>query len=424
MNWRWNLFWLKDLISGGKIKQAYNDLEKNYKRVNQKELQKKVEYILNYAQQNSDFYKKYRNKRLQEFPVINKQIIKDNFDNIFVKKYNIKKLHKMSTSGSTGTPFTVYQNKEKRNRVIAEVIFYGKQAKYTFGEKQAYFRIWVSSIKKNIIKKRLQNIYPIDISNLNDTNISKIITQIKQKKIVSILSYASTLDKLSDYSKKNNLIIKRNSLKSIISSSEFLSQKTKKNLKKMFNCNVYNRYSNEENGILAQDTDLDEKLYLNQADYFFEFLKLETDEPASEGELARVVVTDLYNFAMPMIRYDTGDLATYALNNRGEIVAIDYLQGRRVDMIYNTKGEVISPHTITNNMWGNDQIKQFKFIQISPKTYKIILNTNKKDKKIIEKIKQKFCKILGEDAVIDIEYVDEIPVLKSGKRKYIENRMK
>ena len=39
-------------------------------------------------------------------------------------------------------------------------------------------------------------------------------------------------------------------------------------------------------------------------------------------------------------------------------------------------------------------------------------------------VKQKFYKILGKDAKIDIEYIDEIPVLKSGKRKYIENIMK
>lgn len=425
INWRWNLFWLKDIISGGKVKQAYDDLNRNYKNVDTKEQQKKVNYLLKYAQKNTNYYKKYKNVKLQDFPIINKQIIKENLDDILVQKYNIESLHKMSTSGSTGTPFTVYQNKEKRNRVIAEVLFYGKKANYIFGEKQAYFRIWVSSIKKSTIKKKLQNMYPIDISNLSDENINNIIRKIDKKRIVNVLSYASTLDKISDYCKKNNVTIKGDYLKSIISSSEFLNKNTKENLKNIFNCNVYNRYSNEENGILAQDMDLDENLYLNQADYFFEFLKLETNEPAKEGELARVVVTDLYNFAMPMIRYDTGDTAIYTTNSKGKITAIKSLQGRQVDMIYNTKGEAISPHTITNNMWGNEIIKQFKFIQISSNTYKIILNIDKKDGKAIEEqLKKKFYKILGKDAKIDIDYVDEIPILKSGKLKYIENQMK
>ena len=267
--------------------------------------------------------------------------------------------------------------------------------------------------------------YPIDISNLNDANISNIVKYIETKKIVNILSYASTLDRISSYFQKNDVEIKKCSLKSIISSSKFLSKKTKKSLKSIFNCNIYNRYSNEENGILAQDTDLNEQLLLNQGNYFFEFLKLDSDEPAKKGELARVVVTDLYNFAMPMIRYDTGDLATYVTNEDGEIIAIKCLQGRRVDMIYNTKGEAISPHTITNNMWGNDIIRQFKFIQVNKKEYKIILNINEEIGLTLEKkLKQKFYKILGKDAKIDIEYIDEILVLKSGKRKYIENIMK
>ena len=53
----------------------------------------------------------------------------------------------------------------------------------------------------------------------------------------------------------------------------------------------------------------------------------------------------------------------------------------------------------------------------------MILNLN--CEKIDEKsIKEKFKNLLGNDAIINIKYVEEIPVLSSGKRKYIENLMK
>ena len=69
------------------------------------------------------------------------------------------------------------------------------------------------------------------------------------------------------------------------------------------------RYANEENGVLACTRPDGQVLHLNRASYHFEFLKLDSDEAESPGRLARVVLTDLHNRAMPMIRYDTGDLA-------------------------------------------------------------------------------------------------------------------
>lgn len=418
MNFRWHLFWIKDFFQKNKIKKVYDDIEKNHHKIDLNEQKSKLDKLLKEVINNCEYYANY-NVNINEFPVVNKMILKENTDKLLNKKYQLEKLHKMSTSGSTGTPFTVYQNKEKRNRVIAEVLYYGKIINYTFGEKQFYFRIWVNSIKKNTLKRYLQNMNTIDISNLSDTKLDEILKNIDSKKVKCILSYASTLERLVDYAEKIGYEYTKGKLKCIISSSELLSEKTRKKLMNIFKCKVYSRYSNEENGILGQDTCTSKTFDLNYADYYFEFLNLENDEPAKEGELSRVVVTDLYNYAMPMIRYDTGDLAIYKTKNKKKYIT--ELYGRKVDLIYNTKNEEVSPHTITNNMWEFEEIKQFKFIQCDTKKYKIVLNTDKKiDESIIIK---KFKAILGQDAKIDIEYTNEIPVLNSGKRKYIENIM-
>ena len=56
--------------------------------------------------------------------VANKETIKANYEEILSDRYNKGELHKMSTSGSTGTPFEILQNKEKRQRVLAELIYF------------------------------------------------------------------------------------------------------------------------------------------------------------------------------------------------------------------------------------------------------------------------------------------------------------
>ena len=95
----------------------------------------------------------------------------------------------------------------------------------------------------------------------------------------------------------------------VISGAEFLNETTRNNLKKVFGCNVVSRYSNQENGILAQELIDSNYFMINNASYHIEFLKIDSDQEAEIGELSRIVITDLFNFATPMIRYDTGDLA-------------------------------------------------------------------------------------------------------------------
>lgn len=427
MNWRWYLFWLMDFLRGGKIHKAYKDIKRCYYNGNN-HIEKDVSNLLEHARKTTKFYSQYTQNKIEDFPVMNKRMIIENYEEIKSSKYIGKKLHKMSTSGSTGTPFTVVQDKIKRSRVIAEVLFFGKICGYTFGQGQVFFRVWVNSVKKSKLKQFLQNMITEDISNLDSDKmeqIKEILT--KDKKIKNILSYSSTMGQVSKYLLEKGLTPKNFSVKSIICGSELLQDETRNNLKKVFNSNIVSRYANEENGILGQECIEKQEFHLNTSSYYFEFLKLDEDKKAEKGELARIVITDLYNYALPMIRYDTGDLAIVgdATCDIKVNAVIKEIFGRKVDLIYNTEGQALSPHAITNNMWNTQNIKQFKFTQISKDEYVILLNVEKNfDKEQEKEIKEKFIKILGNNAKIKIEYTDEIPVLASGKRRYIENLYK
>ncbi len=422
INWRWYLFWFKDCISGGQIHKAYKEFISN--ELKEIDTTQKLNNLLRFAKNNTNFYTNVKECKIHEFPVINKNIINENYDDFISKPYKDKKLHKMSTSGSTGTPFTILQNVEKRKRVIAELLYYNMKCGYKFGERQVYFRVWTDKNRKSSFKSFLQNLIPQDISNLSEENIEIILEKLKKDKHISnILSYASTLEKLSSFAYENNYKPEDFSLKSIISSSEILKDETRQKLKDCFDCNIVSRYSNQENGVIAQECTKFKEMHINDVNYYIEFLKMDSDETAEEGEISRVVITDLYNYAMPMIRYDTGDLAVFSstpkCEERGRVITEIY--GRKVDSIFDTKGNMLSPHIITNNMWGIKNVKQFKFQQIGMTEYKIILNkianTNINEEEIINK----FRKLLGENSKITIEYVEEIPILSSGKTKYIEN---
>ena len=131
----------------------------------------------------------------------------------------------------------------------------------------------------------------------------------------------------------------------------------------------------------------------------------------------------MYNYAFPIIRYDNGDtaIARKRVKDGRYQLFLTELYGRRSDLIYDCEGRPVTPYIITNNMWDVRGVRQFRFIQMEETEYTLWLNGNKDEidePLILGRIQPH----LGERARITIEYVDEIPVLQSGKRKYIENR--
>lgn len=425
-NLRQSFFGLYDYINGGQVKKDCVDMHKAYNiGISQKEINLRIEKLCEHAKKTTEFYDDIDGDKLQMFPVVNKTTYVSNYNKFCSREYlRSKSNRKMSTSGSTGTPFTMIQDKRKIKRCNAAVLFFGEKAGYVFGEKTGELRVWSNGTKNNF-KAFWMNKYMCDISCLDDEHLFELYDFIKKKKIRHLLGYSSTYTAFVNYIVSHNIKIPNGSVKSIIAASETLPKDTEDKLRQVFGVPVIMRYSNMENGIMAERVG-GGNYYIDSSSYYIEILDLEKDEPVPDGSVGRIVVTDLYNYAFPVIRYDTGDTGAIVKEEIGEDRVKLYfseIYGRRTDMIYNTKGEMLSPHVITNNMWNVPKVKQFKFVQSGEKEYELWLNVYpgfEEEKETIDKLMQ----ILGIDSEIRISYVDEIPVLASGKRKYIENKWK
>lgn len=167
-------------------------------------------------------------------------------------------------------------------------------------------------------------------------------------------------------------------------------------------------------GILGQDRKVNSGYKLNHGSYYFECLEVNSDHPAEEGELGRIVITDLFNYAFPMIRYDTGDMGIL-VKPENEWSFFKEVYGKQRDVIFNTNGEPITPSFFGICMWDLRGAEQWQFIQESINKYCIKIN-GRPDESINGIILQ-FKDMIGANADIRVEYVDEIPVLNSGKRR-------
>lgn len=414
---RWG-FWSLDFLKGQKVRRHYNDIKsildtENYEK-QRKPTNIYLENLMRHAVINTEYYSKFKGYRsIKDFPIIDKNIIRENRDKMISKTYKNKKIHHMSTSGSTGTPLEVFQDMNKRNRVLAELLVFNELAGYKIGDKNAYLRVWTEKNKKSKFELWKQNFLMIDVTNLKDENLERIRLVLKKEKVKYVLGYASSLDVLSRYLLYKNDTPDMFGVNVVVSCAETLSEIARNNLKRIFGCEVVSRYSNQENGILAQEQGGLEFFIINSASYYLEFLKVDSDEEAEIGELSRVVITDLFNFFTPIIRYDIGDIAVTGSDKEyGKVIKT--IAGKKRDFFYNTSGELLSPAAISVNMWRFNRIKQFQLLQISKLDYIFRLNANKDiygTNEIIDFLKP----IIGENANIKVEYTNCIPHLESGK---------
>lgn len=136
----------------------------------------------------------------------------------------------------------------------------------------------------------------------------------------------------------------------------------------------------------------------------------------------RIIGTSLNNYVMPLLRYDTKDTATYHVNSDGKRV-IDSLDGRIEDYISLPDGRKIT--SIGLAFHGTLGIREMQFYQhadysLTMYIVKGIGDFHNDVNSVIQYVKS----IVGEDIKMDIEYIDEIPHTKSGKKRLVISEIK
>ncbi len=411
------VFWMLDFLNGSNIRHNLKSIENVIDKKNTNE--KQLEEILMYTAKESEYYKNIDPTNLNNFPVVNKSILQKEYDKILIGSKNERGLHWTCTSGSTGIPLKLPQNKEKRIRTKADLIYFNKKAGWNIGDKYVFIRSWVNLYKMSKLRIIAQNFVIFDTNKFNDDEMMRLRKLLKKdRKIKCILGYSSAITSFVKYLNENKDNASMFNIKLVVTASDELTQRGKDEIRKMFDCKVINRISNEEHGLLAMNFDTDDYFTLNTASYYFELLKLNSDLPAECGEIGRLVVTDLFNKKFPLIRYDIGDLAVgLAKDKNGSISLLKSFEGRGRDIIYNTKGVPITCVTLSTHICTNDNIKKYQLVVSKDKKKLKVVVENKNVE--LTQLKKEMCQLFGDDN-FEIEIVENIEIEKNGKYKVIK----
>lgn len=370
--------------------------------------------ILTHATTFSEYYKQYRNyTSLYEFPIVNKQFLKDHWDEIAVEQIiGLPDNRIKYTSGSTGTPFKMEMDRYKHCRWIAGNKVFRSNVGVKSHEKTIFISETVEDKKISMERQEKDNVFYVSCRYFDDKSLLDLINSLMNDNVRTMTALASLLEKIAHFIFEGKAPEWKGDFIAIFSVSEHLKENVRKIIEDYFKCPVYVLYANEENGVLGVEDGTGNGCRANDVDFIFEVLKMDSDEPADEGELGRLVITDLFNKAFPIIRYENGDLVSIRHTSDGKLY-FDNIAGRKVDTLYTVEGRPVHYFESISFLEPYMDIRQFQLIQNDYDKFKWVLNT---DNHGYEEMIVKECKaIFGEKSNWEFEYVNELPKLRSGK---------
>jgi phenylacetate-CoA ligase len=414
-------YWGLDFLRGRPVGRHLQELKDTFRDPDAAlaQSQQRVRALIDHACSTTGYYRQFLGaKELREFPVLQKRTIREHYDEFFSSAYEKSSLIPVMTSGSYGTPLTFYLTREKKARQHAEVIYFSGWAGYKVGDKHALVTIH----SKSRFTLFMQNEILVNPGILDEEWLEKQRQILLREGIKVIIGFPSIIGPLAEYCKSKGNGPHSFRLKAVITIAESPSDRTRATLRQVFGCLVSSRYSTAELGVLAHECNCASRYHLNIANYIIEVLSSDSDRSVSPGELGRIIVTDLFSHAMPLIRYDTGDLATL-----GDACPCDLpgptlqrIEGRCNEEVVGVDGRRIPPVVIGRVLRYLEGVVQFQFVQLGDKSYELrlcILPSFRQE----ELMCRRLLNILGADAKLKMSYVEQIPPLPSGKRPYIIN---
>jgi phenylacetate-CoA ligase len=413
---RRSAFWSLDRLRGGPIRRHVEDI-RNLLSGGRPDPSVLAD-LLAHATSTTPAYEPYAGCDLQAFPVLGRMDLKSRPDAYRSRAFRSADLLERRTSGSTGVPLTIVQDPGKRRRAIADLIAFNEAAGQRVGDRL----LWLYSARlfpHGRTKGLRQNIIAVDHVGLDEERMAAVVGILRNARVNAVLSVPSTLAALARHLERSGQVGKGFGLRVVIATGESLDLETKARIAAAFGCPVVDRYANEESGVLASTLPHDDLAHLNVASYLVELLDVDADEPAGPGEPGRVVVTDLYNRAMPLIRYDTGDLAVASDADEGGPRTLSRIEGRRADTVRTPAGGIISAPMVSAFMAKRfPDLEQYRLVQVGPASYRLSVVPGSLPADV-DRLATDLRELLGADARVAVEVVAGIAVGATGKRRVV-----
>lgn len=381
---------------------------------------KQLNWIVNYALENTKFYKEFYGvdkveiRTMEDFyqlPIIDKQIVRDNWEKLQVSVKD--KVFNSSTSGTTGSSLRLRIS--QNNMAVEEAGIYCDRKDFNFSKKSK-----IASFTSRKLINRNRKIPPywryncydnqllFSIWHVEEETLPYYIDKINQFNPDFINGYPSFLHLVSEHAIRTNSALIQP--KSIFTSSESLLPFQKHSIENAFKTSIVDSYGTGEKLVNARQC-IKGAYHVREELGYLEIIDSE------------IHGTTFHNIAMPLIRYNIGDIAKWdksicSCNRSGRI--IKSIEGRKDDIIISKNGRKFS--RVSRIFQNTPNIKEAQIIQksILELDINIVFQGPDHDLSYVDKlVNEKF----GSEFVISYKIMDEIPRTSNGKFRFVISRI-
>ena len=407
----------------------------------QKYQNKRLRSLIRYVNTHSLFYKNIFKKNninprdieskfdLSRLPIIRKNDIKSASQEIISDEYASGNLKCMSTSGSTGEPLFIYLSDFEIEFRKAKHL----RANSSVGQKP--WDKWVTltgpqHFSKTTRLQRLIGLYtPVSVSVFND--VPTQYSLIEKLNPAVLEGYSSSILLLAKH--KETWEKKTINPRFILGGAELIDLHSIEYIEKIFQVPFYDQYASVEFERIAWQCPEKKGYHIDSDAVIVQFLD-KNGEEVSAGETGEVVVTSLFNYAMPFVRYNLGDVGIPSdemCECGRNLPLMQMVEGRKDALLILPNGKLMTPRAFTyalHEFKYYNCIEKFQIVQNRIDAFDFILKIKEKSCKE-EVVNTELLKHLQnifnlKDVVFEIKFVDDIPLDKSGKLMAVVSKLK
>lgn len=362
---------------------------------------------------------------LHKLPMLTKEDVRQHLYFDILSENHVKdQVLKITTSGSTGEPFVCFADRSQLEFRWAATLRSQEWTGYEFGD--PCVRLWHQTLgmsRSQVLREKADALLSrrkfIPVFEMSDDKLAEMVREIADWQPVLMDGYAEALDFLAHWLKQSGTVAVRP--KALMSSAQTLPEPSRKLIEEAFGCKVFDKYGSREFSGIAYECEAHSGHHVVGEGYIVEILR--DGRPAAPGETGEVVITDLNNFCLPFIRYRIGDLAVAkdpdatCACGRG-LPLIGNIEGRVQSIIQGTDGRFLPGTFFAHYLKEFDHaIQKFQVVQERPGalSFRVVKGGRYSDD-ILQEILGTFRRYLGDDMDIEVEYVSNVEMVRTGKR--------
>lgn len=401
--------------------------------------EKQLRHLIIYSYENIPYYNTlFKNldlkpedirtiKDLEKLPILTKGIIKEHWKEFSPEKHSSMKFYNQATGGSTGTP--MWYRLSKQDRFLGGALLYRGwgYGGYELGDKMVFLAgssldVGTRSYLVTKVHEASRNIKKLSSFDMGEVEMRRYADVLSSFRPCFVRGYASSIYFFARWLEENHISIP--APEGVFTTAEKLFPHMRKKIGDIFNCDVYDNYGLNDGSISAFECSEHTGLHVDMERGLLEVVG--SDGSQVEYGKGQILATSLHNYAMPFIRYATGDegsLLGEPCSCGRAYPILKEIVGRQQEMLITPEGKHIHGEFFTHIFWEIPKVKEFQIVQVTSDKIIVKLVTepgfNATD---LERIKE-VIKKRSQGWNVEFQFVDVIERSGAGKYKFIINEI-